>query len=65
LVRIISIIKKKETILGVGGSLKLKPEDELISEILYHPNGLTFTKTQYLNGELVGIKKYNYEIRER
>lgn len=65
LVKIISIIKKEETILGVAGSLKLKPEDELISETLFHPNGLTFTNTQYLNGELVGIKKYNYEMWER
>lgn len=55
-------IKQNEdmTILGIKGKLKLSLGDDLLSERYLLANGLSSFEKQFLNGNLIGIKKYNY-----
>lgn len=54
------VITKKCTTLGLIGPISLTPDDVVIDEQYRHPNGLIEFEKQYLNGKLVGTKRYKY-----
>ena len=60
LVRTERKIDYRHSIIGVKGRLDLETNDILKTEILFRMDGLLDYKIQYLNGELIGTKKYKY-----